>query len=99
MEESPRARRARLRTARAKKVETKESQAEGEENVTTPLAKEAANVHYEFGGPPGALAVMVFLPLVIYGLYVSCGPHGCIAVKLEAPFVVVPTMPEQMSSM
>ena len=30
-------------------------------------------IHYEFGGPVGALGVMVGLPLVIYLLYFACG--------------------------
>jgi hypothetical protein len=32
---------------------------------------------FEFGGPLGAAAVMMSLPLVIIGLYVGCGSSGC----------------------
>eukprot|EP00636_Phaeomonas_parva_P008670 CAMPEP_0118888082 /NCGR_PEP_ID=MMETSP1163-20130328/25536_1 /TAXON_ID=124430 /ORGANISM="Phaeomonas parva, Strain CCMP2877" /LENGTH=431 /DNA_ID=CAMNT_0006826645 /DNA_START=268 /DNA_END=1563 /DNA_ORIENTATION=+ len=34
-------------------------------------------VEYEFGGPAGAVGVMVGLPLVIYGLYFACGADTC----------------------
>jgi anti-sigma factor RsiW len=33
----------------------------------------AAEFHYEFGGPIGAVGVMVGLPVVIYGLFFACG--------------------------
>lgn len=41
-----------------------------ERAATTSAA--AMATHYEFGGPLGALAVMLGLPLVILGLYFSC---------------------------
>ena len=34
---------------------------------------------YEFGGPIGALGVMLGLPTVIYALYFTCGEHACLA--------------------
>ena len=35
-------------------------------------------VDYEFGGPVGALATMVGLPVVIYGLYFLCDAETCL---------------------
>lgn len=35
-------------------------------------------VHYEFGGPLGALVVIVFLPIVIYSLYFLCNEKFCV---------------------
>ncbi|KAJ9450563.1 Delta(14)-sterol reductase [Diplonema papillatum] len=43
------------------------------------MAKEAKPApHYEFGGPPGALATTVSLPLVIAVLYVACNKTQCV---------------------
>jgi len=39
---------------------------------------------YEFGGPAGATAVMIFLPLVILGLYAACGRDGCVTSPASA---------------
>jgi Delta14-sterol reductase len=36
-------------------------------------------VHYEFGGPIGALGVIVGLPVVIYGLYFLCNDQQCLS--------------------
>lgn len=41
-----------------------------------------SNIHYEFGGPIGALGVIVGLPVVIYLLYFACNKDVC----LENPF-------------
>ena len=38
----------------------------------------AAEPHYEFGGPIGALGIMVGLPLVTLMLYVGCGRDFCV---------------------
>ena len=38
----------------------------------TPAAP-PAKFHYEFGGPIGAVGVMLGLPIVIYGLFFACG--------------------------
>jgi protein-S-isoprenylcysteine O-methyltransferase Ste14 len=34
--------------------------------------------HYEFGGPIGALGIVVGLPLVCYGLVAFCNENGCV---------------------
>jgi len=49
-------------------------------------------IHYEFGGPIGALGIIVGLPAVCYGLVVFCNANGCI--RLNA--LEVPTLPEGM---
>jgi len=37
------------------------------------------NPEYEFLGPPGAVAMLIVLPLITYGLYFNCRPgFGCI---------------------
>ncbi len=38
----------------------------------------AKTVHYEFGGPIGALGVIIGLPVVIYGLYFLCNGERCL---------------------
>uniref|UniRef100_A0A7S0NZH8 Delta(14)-sterol reductase n=1 Tax=Calcidiscus leptoporus TaxID=127549 RepID=A0A7S0NZH8_9EUKA len=43
------------------------------------VAPTAASVHYEFGGPLGALGVMLLLPIVVVVLYFGCGASTCIA--------------------
>ena len=49
----------------------------------------ASNGHeYEFGGPPGALAIMLSLPLVVLLLFFGCGRDSCadsIATTLALP--------------
>lgn len=40
----------------------------------------AAKVHYEFGGPIGALGVILGLPLVIYLLFLVCNKDVCLSV-------------------
>jgi len=52
----------------AKMATLKERSAEPVQKVTT---------EFEFGGPLGATAVMISLPLVIVGLYAGCGRNGC----------------------
>jgi hypothetical protein len=34
--------------------------------------------HYEWMGPPGALMIMVSLPIIVYALYFACNETGCI---------------------
>ena len=43
-------------------------------------APAAAPAHegYEFGGPIGAVATMVMLPVVVYALYFLCGADYCV---------------------
>eukprot|EP01031_Cornospumella_fuschlensis_P045032 gene45032-55086_t len=40
--------------------------------------KDVDKVHYEFGGPVGALGVIFGLPIVIYGLYFLCNDSVCL---------------------
>jgi hypothetical protein len=39
--------------------------------------------HYEFGGPLGAFACIICLPVVIYGLYFLCNDQICLQNPLE----------------
>jgi delta14-sterol reductase len=39
---------------------------------------EKPTVHYEFGGPVGALGIIVSLPAVCYGLVFFCNADVCI---------------------
>lgn len=41
-------------------------------------AVEKKVVHYEFGGPVGALGIIFGLPAVCYGLVLFCNANGCI---------------------
>ncbi|KNC46017.1 Delta(14)-sterol reductase [Thecamonas trahens ATCC 50062] len=45
---------------------------------------------YEFGGPAGTAVLMMVLPMVVYFLYLACGPYGVATVSLAAPFVHLP---------
>lgn len=42
-----------------------------------------AEIHYEFGGPFGALAVMLGLPFVIYALFFLCNDKVCMTNPLD----------------
>lgn len=42
------------------------------------VTKAAHAIEYEFGGPMGALAVVVFLPLVVYALFFLCNKDVCL---------------------
>ena len=44
-------------------------------NKTT---KKSGDVEYEFGGPIGATATMVFLPILIHALYFLCNDKYCL---------------------
>ena len=44
-------------------------------------AAQSHNVEYEFGGPYGALAVVLFLPVLVYALFFLCNKDVC----LESP--------------
>lgn len=43
-----------------------------------PNAAAKKAVHYEFGGPVGALGIIFGLPAVCYGLVLFCNANGCI---------------------
>lgn len=45
---------------------------------------------FEFNGPPGALALVVLLPIVVLALNYSCGAHGLLAVSLQPPALRLP---------
>jgi hypothetical protein len=47
-------------------------------------AATAAAVHFEFGGPWGAFATMVGLPVVIYVLHFACNDRQCVSFSLDA---------------
>ena len=42
-------------------------------------SKSTHAVEYEFGGPIGALAVVVFLPLVVFALFFLCNKEVCLS--------------------
>ncbi len=39
------------------------------------------HVKYEFFGPPGAITLLIFLPLVLFGLYFACNETQCISLN------------------
>ena len=41
--------------------------------------------HYEFLGPPGALFIMLAVPLLVYALYFLCSPRHCLS-RTEWPW-------------
>ena len=48
----------------------------------TPITTSATpDFEYEFGGPLGALCVIIFLPVVIYGLFFLCNKEYCLTRK------------------
>ena len=49
-----------------------------EDAKSAPSSKTAHAIEYEFGGPIGALAVVVFLPLVVYALFFLCNKDVCL---------------------
>jgi delta14-sterol reductase len=48
------------------------------DSVGKMVAKKTESVHFEFGGTPGAIGVMLGLPLVIYLLYFMCNDQICV---------------------
>eukprot|EP00126_Sphaerothecum_destruens_P009168 Sdes_comp20449_c0_seq1m14641 len=44
-------------------------------------SQNSSNFHYEFGGPLGALGVILGLPLVAYVLFFACNSHGCLQIS------------------
>ncbi len=48
---------------------------------STPVKQDSSHheVEYEFGGPLGALGVIVGLPVVIYALYFVCNADSCVS--------------------
>ena len=52
--------------------------------------------HYEFGGPIGALAITVALPLVCYFLAYACNEDGCAEVSKLARGGAFPGFPKHM---
>jgi hypothetical protein len=52
--------------------------------AAAPAKKQA---HFEFGGPAGAVAIMISLPLVCYALVRFCHADGCLSL---APLAVPP---------
>jgi len=51
-----------------------ETELKGWQTSTAP----AAHSEYEFGGPLGAVAIIIFLPLVVYMLYFGCTKTDCV---------------------
>ncbi|CAO3572174.1 unnamed protein product [Mortierella alpina] len=40
--------------------------------------------NYEFMGPPGALAMVILMPLITYGIYFNCRPEvGCLPIRVN----------------
>lgn len=52
--------------------------------------------HYEFGGAPGALAVMVFLPLVVALLTIGCDGQYCLGP--DTPRAMLDRLPQLLSA-
>ena len=46
-------------------------------------SKISHSIEYEFGGPVGAFAVIVFLPLVVYALFFLCNKDVCLENPME----------------
>jgi Delta14-sterol reductase len=55
---------------------SKTSSSVGSKSAAIP--KKSHAIEYEFGGPVGALAVVVFLPLVVYALFFLCNKDTCV---------------------
>lgn len=54
------------------------------EMVATRRQTKKANPHYEFGGPIGALGIVLGLPAVCYGLVVTCNAHHCVSLDYDS---------------
>merc|ERR1711920_176510 len=52
------------------------------------------NTEYEFGGPLGALGVIVFMPLVCFWLFAQCGERGCDLTRLPTLEGLIPATSE-----
>ena len=52
--------------------------------VATRRQTKKANPHYEFGGPIGALGIVLGLPAVCYGLVVTCNAHHCVSLDYDS---------------
>lgn len=52
-------------------------------NESTSGAKQMHKIEYEFGGPFGALAVVVFLPILVYALFFLCNKDVCLENPME----------------
>lgn len=37
--------------------------------------------HFEFAGPPGAVAMLVCLPLLVFALYFGCNADQCVSLN------------------
>jgi hypothetical protein len=46
--------------------------------AAAPKKKAGPSFDYEFGGPWGALGIIVGLPVVVLGLYFYCPNQGCV---------------------
>jgi hypothetical protein len=73
---SPSASRARSRSRATSSAEDTKIRAV---TASEAAANEDSHVKYEFGGPLGALGVIVGLPLVTYALYFLCNSDRCVA--------------------
>ena len=58
--------------------------------------KTAKKVHYEFMGPPGALSIIVGLPLVCYALVLFCNADQCVRLDLSNLPSALPSPPGGM---
>ena len=45
----------------------------------------AGAFHYEWMGPPGAAAIMLLLPLVVYALHFACTSDVCLSLQPGSP--------------
>ena len=53
--------------------------------VSPTSMKKRAEPQYEWMGPPGALFIMLSLPLTIYFLYFACTPSSCLSLSPSSP--------------
>lgn len=57
-------------------------------------AKSHHDPHFEFGGPLGAVAMLIFLPLTVFGLYFGCNADQCVSLNpLSTSFLHVAKNP------
>ena len=77
-------------TAKAAASPSSPSKAKG----TDKSKSSASTTHYEFMGPPGALGIILGLPLVCYGLVFLCNEDTCLS--LDALPTTFPDPPKNM---
>ena len=72
--------RSRSRSRSRKNAETSSGSGKGRSKGTkgkSNVNEHSKEIHYEFGGPVGAVGVMVGLPFVVYLLHFACNHDYC----------------------